>query len=244
VSETSVTAVDAHRRPSRHSFNRLSLALLAVLSVALFLGNVAAQEDARDTTETTVTFDIGAQPLSKALTEFSAATGIEIVVDARETIGRQSLGVRGTMKPHEALVAILAGSGLAPQDLTSGTAYLVPVMAAPATSRPFLPAEEPAFYAVVQRALMRVLCQDEATRPGRYRLALKVWIDASGTAVRAKRLDTTGNPRLDSALDAVIRRVDLGRAAPADLAQPLAVLILPQQQDRCGPAPALRRAAN
>jgi hypothetical protein len=108
------------------------------------------------------------------------------------------------------------------------------------------PATPPVYFAAVQRALLRALCRDQSTMPGPYRLALKLWIEPSGTLARAKRLDTTGDPRLDLAVDSVVQGLDVGQPVPPNLPQPIAILILPQRsQDvvNC-PAQAARRAAN
>jgi hypothetical protein len=194
-------------------------------------------------------FDIPAQSMSEALYAFSATTGIEILVDARSAAGRRSTGVDGVMAPLAALEILLAGSGLVAQDFGPGTIALKPVAPAPAnrpsatSARLDLP-----YFADVQRAVQRALCAEVQTPPGRYRVALKLWIGQSGTVVLSKRLDTTGDPALDAAIDTVMRGGLWIGLPPAELPQPITLLIsrqVPGETSACSSAaPDLHRASN
>jgi hypothetical protein len=177
-----------------------------------------------------IAFDIAPQALPRALAAFSAATGIEVLVDARNAEGRQSAGVIGVMTPPEALRVLLTGNHLVAEEFTPGTVMLMsvampPIAASPSGSRP--PSVDPPYFAIVQRAVLRRLCQDDATSPGGYRVGLKLWIGPYGTVMRSERLGTTGDSGRDAALDAAARSLDVGQPPPAELPQPIAVLILP-----------------
>ncbi len=192
--------------------------------------------------EPSVSLDIPAQPLAKALFAFSAATGVEVLVDARHAAGRRSSPVRGVLPPREALAVLLTGSNLTAREFAPGTITL----SAPASTAPS-PIVEP-YFAEIQRAVQQALCNDTLTSPGRYRLALKLWIGPGGEVVQSKRLDTTGNPDLDRALDASVPGIRIGSPPPADLPQPVALIVSPSYThdiSHCttGPAP-LRRATN
>lgn len=78
----------------------------ALLSPARAQSTPAGARDER------MSFDIGAQSLSKALVAFSHATGSELFFDAGLVRGRTSPGARGSLTRGEALARILAGSGL------------------------------------------------------------------------------------------------------------------------------------
>lgn len=60
----------------------------------------------------TVSFDIPAQPLSSALTQLSATSGMRVSFDEQSVAGKQAPAVRGNLEPAQALSQILAGSGL------------------------------------------------------------------------------------------------------------------------------------
>ena len=192
-------------------------------------------------------FDIPSQSLAKALYAFSAATGIEVLVDARHAAGRQSASVKGLRTPREALEILLTGSNLVAQEFGPGTVTLsVPITSArPST---VLSVDDPPYFADIQRAVQQALCSDTRTSPGRYRLALKLWIGGSGEVLRSKRLDTTGDDNLDAVLDAAMQRMRIGRPPPSDLPQPVALVISPRHANSpasCPPsAPDLRRASN
>ena len=194
----------------------------------------------------TVEFNIPAQPLSKALFAFSAATGIEIVVDARNAAGRRSVDLKGMMSPLDGLRILLAGSNLLAQPFGPGTITLKSVDIDPG-QRATGGRDDEAYYADIQRAVADTLCRDSRTLPGGYRLALKFWIGQSGQVLRAKRLDSTGDDNLDRALDAAVQTVQIGRAPPTDLRQPIVLLISPrpmQESMNCPTrAPDMRRSA-
>lgn len=213
-------------------------ALALGLGLALTV-NTAFAQDGR------ASFDIPAQSLARALYDFSTTTGIEILVDARHAAGRQSPGVKGSMTPRDALKTLLAGSNLIAQDFSPGTVTLsVPTMSAVRVR----PESDLPYFADIQRAVQQVMCSDARTLPGRYRLALKLWIGGSGEVLRSKRLDTTGDDGLDAVLDAAIQKIRIGRPPPPDLPQPVALVILPRPTSGSGEcpsgAPDLRRASN
>jgi hypothetical protein len=68
---------------------------LGLLCGAAGASRAAGQGSAADPAAP-LAFDILPQPLPKALAAFSAATGIEVLVDARNAEGRQSPGVQGS----------------------------------------------------------------------------------------------------------------------------------------------------
>lgn len=187
-----------------------------------------------------IAFNIPAQPLSGALYSFSAASGVEVLVDARNAAGRRSSTVTGTMPPHQALQVLLAGSHLVAKEFAPGTVTLSVPEAANAPGARFYP-----YFAEIQRAVEQTLCHDSRTLPGAYRVALKLWIGPSGEVVRSKRLDTTGDSDRDAALDAVVSSVRVGSPPPAELPQPVALIVSPgytPENSNC--APAIRRASH
>jgi hypothetical protein len=213
---------------------RPSRALALVFALSMATGSGQAEES--------VSFDIPSQPLAKALYAFSAATGIEVLVDARQVAGHRAPDLKGSLPPHEALSILLAGSNLAARELGQETVMLAAMSPAPAAAL-----EDQRYFADVQRAVEHALCADERTLPGRYRLALKLWIGPSGEVTRAKRLDTTGDRARDEAVDAAISRISVGKSPPPLLAQPIALIVWPSYTGAitgCSAGVLPRRAAN
>jgi hypothetical protein len=209
-------------------------------------GSWAAGERSAADPAMPLAFDILPQPLPKALAAFSAASGIEVLVDARNAEGRQSLGVRGLMTPRQALLTLLSGTSLAVEELAPET---VTLKRSRQPAGPRAPAvADPPYFAVVQRAVLRALCRVAETAPGGYRLALRLQIDPTGVVSRWKLLDSTGNADRDRAFAVALSGLDIGEPPPPDLPQPVALVILPQASrdpvDCPAAAPAARRASN
>ena len=87
-------------------FRRLSC-VCAVSVMALTSAGSGAMAEA-DTTK----FDIDAQPLPRAILEFSKQSNIDVIVPSELVRGRQSAPVEGDMPADEALTKMLEGSGL------------------------------------------------------------------------------------------------------------------------------------
>jgi hypothetical protein len=198
--------------------------LIAVSSPAF-----AAGQDS-DASDRPIAFDIAPEPLGDALAAFSAVTGIEVLVDARNVEGHQSAGIVGPMPARKALQVLLAGTPLEVQEFAPGTVTLMRVAKwsaiDPKTTSASAWMDAPYFH-LIQRAVLRALCRSGETVPGSYRLALKLWIEPSGVISQVKRLDTLGDPDRNAAVDTALRQLDIGSPAPPDLPQPIAVVILP-----------------
>lgn len=118
---------------SIHSSRGVHAALLGTAAI-LAMPAAAAQADARR-------FDIPAQPLSKALGQYSRASGILVVADASLTRGRTSTAVHGTLRPRDALSQLLKGTGLAASADGAGGYVLAPLAAAASAAAGSDPAE-------------------------------------------------------------------------------------------------------
>ncbi|TAJ84983.1 MAG: TonB-dependent siderophore receptor [Reyranella sp.] len=71
-----------------------------------------------------VDFNIPAQPLAQALTQFGRQSGLQVAVDAAAVAGKSSGGVYGMMSAQSALQQVLAGTGITYR-FTSPTAVSV-----------------------------------------------------------------------------------------------------------------------
>ncbi len=84
---------------------RCASALLALSATAVAFPATAQTAGERQ-------IDIPAQPLGRALVDYTRTTGILVVADASLTRGRKSAAVRGAYTPAEALAQMLSGTGL------------------------------------------------------------------------------------------------------------------------------------
>jgi len=177
-----------------------------------------------------MSFDIPAQPLASALDRYGDATGREVLYNPALAQGRSSEAVKGRFEPEMALQLLLAGTGLAARFLKDNSFVLVP---APETAEP--PAGSAAaltrqYYGVVQARLRDALCRTNGARPGSYRAAVLVWIAPSGTIARFERLGSAGTVELDRSIDDALRHFSVGAPVPAGFAQPVLIVVLPQDQ--------------
>lgn len=194
---------------------RLGRALTVAFALFSSIGMGSSQDAIR--------FDIPSQPLAKALHAFSATTGVEVMVDARQAAGRHAPEVRGSMPPHEALAMLLAGSTLVAHAFGPSTVTLATISPAAAPT-----IDDQRYFADVQHAIEQALCADIRTSPGHYRLALKLWVGPSGHVTRAKRLDSTGDRSRDDVLDDMLPRISVGKPPPPHFVQPIALVVSPR----------------
>jgi hypothetical protein len=101
----------------------------AVLFLPLLLAN-AAQADDVEPAAGPIAFRIEPQSLDRALMEFSAASGQQVVVDGKLSTGVYSPGVSGSYTPRQALDKLLEGTGIAARVNRNGTVTLEKAKAA------------------------------------------------------------------------------------------------------------------
>lgn len=88
------------------------LAASALVAVAAFAPSTVWAQAAANSQVQRTSFDIAAQPLSKALVQYSNKTGVQLFFDANIVRGKNSGGAQGSLTRSEALGRILSGSGL------------------------------------------------------------------------------------------------------------------------------------
>lgn len=177
-----------------------------------------------------VSFDIPAQSLPKALTQFSFVTGIEILVDARLASNRPSAGVKGVLPAADALEILLIGSNLSAAEISPGTLALRADTPASGVEASVGEQGDLPYFFDVQRAVLDSLCQTPGAAPGAYRLALKMWIGKFGRVLLVRRLDTTGDATRDALVNSAVANLTIGAPPPPDLPQPVVVLVRPQER--------------
>ncbi|KOQ19164.1 hypothetical protein ABW38_18310 [Achromobacter xylosoxidans] len=193
-----------------------------------------AQQRAAETA--LIPFDIAAQPLDAALAAYTQATGMAVLVTSRVTAGRQGAAVRGRLAPREALRQLLAGTGLQAR-YTSASAFTLVEAAAPAAAArpPAAGARAGAvtrYAGVLQNTVTRALCQWTGAQFGRYRASLQLWIGRNGVVRQARVLAGTGDARRDEALAGVLAGLIMDTPPPADLPQPVTIVLAPRPDPR------------
>lgn len=239
-------------RPSAVVTNFRGVALaVATASSTVAPIPASAQQDAAGQ----IAFDIPAQPLPLALGAFSHATGQAVLVDEILTSGRQSAAVKGWLAPGLALETLLQGSGLAVRYVNAGSFTLAPAGVARGSAPQSVardagigadgrPSDYRSYFAAVQASLRAALCQRQETRPGLYRVGLRLWLGPSGAVTRSELLSSTGNRNRDAMLAQVLSTVIIDEPPPATLPQPVTVVLMghrPETADECRPAEAGER---
>ena len=162
-------------------------------------------------------FDIDEQPLATALRALGEQGGVAVLFDDALVAERRSSGVHGTVSPRDALRVLLVGTGLHAR-FSSVNAFTVTADEAPPSGAE--PLASPPVAAdrlvlndvdasLIQAAVERALCAHAATRPGEFRLAMQLWIDASGTIAGAAALAPSADPSRDARVLATVRSVTL-----------------------------------
>lgn len=183
-----------------------------------------------------IRFDIPAQPLAEALHAFGQQSGMAVLVDRELTARQRSMPLTGMFSARDGLRGLLEGTGLMAR-YSSAEAVTVQRVSLPAPApgpRGAGSAGAASNYArTLQRAVEQALCRNALARPGHYRAAVQVWIDARGALAQSRLLASTGDPQRDSALVQSLRGLQLERPPPSALAQPVTLLLLPDTRMDC-----------
>jgi hypothetical protein len=196
------------------------------------LAPAAAQER-----EGAINFDIPAEPLAQALGAYSTATGQAVLVDDGLIPGRSSAAIRGRLAPGEALRTLLQGTGLAARYVTAMSFTLVPAPErrserppAAATARAGA-GDYRSYFAAIQSSLKAALCRQAQTRPGQYRVGVRLWVGRSGIVTHAELLSSTGDRARDVVLAVVLNGITIDEPPPVNLPQPVTVVLARQSPE-------------
>lgn len=180
------------------------------------------------------TFVIPAQPLDQALAAFSVSTGLQMLYDSSLAAGRRSSPVSGAMQPREALVLMLAGTGLTARFTSAGAVVIyagstsavtlnpITATAAPVVGRAGVNAEARAYAEAVQRQTVEALRQDAGLSGGDYALSVRLWVSEQGAARRVEILHGSGDAGRDADFMALASGLRFP-VPPPDLPQPMRI---------------------
>ncbi|MCA6109657.1 energy transducer TonB [Bradyrhizobium cenepequi] len=191
------------------------------------------------TSETKIQFNIPAQPLSRALVDYAAATGLEIFYKAALADNRHSTAVAGVLMPSTALQILLRGTGYTARSTGVGAFTIMPApreVPAAAEARKRL---QP-YFAVVQTGISDALCRN-APGAADKEILLQLWLSSSGLVTRAEVIDDDGKAARDQSYAAAIRGLAFA-IPPPGMPQPVNVVIFPsfKASRTCGPVNAAR----
>lgn len=179
-------------------------------------------------------FVIPAQPLDQALASFSVSTGLQMLYDSSLAAGRRSSPVSGAMQPREALVLMLAGTGLTARFTSAGAVVIyagstsavtlnpITATAAPVVGRAGVNAEARAYAEAVQRQTVEALRQDAGLSGGDYALSVRLWVSEQGAARRVEVLRGSGDAGRDADFMALASGLRFP-VPPPDLPQPMRI---------------------
>jgi hypothetical protein len=212
---------------------RITIILWAALIIAPISAFAASEEAGRVTpirASGQLAFDIPAQPLVSALEAYSSVTGIETIYDSAVARGRRSRAVQGKFTAMDALRTMLLGTPLSARPI-SQDAFTIEVQQGPAQAAMDQTPDKidhRSYFGLIQAGLERAFCKDNQIRPGSYRVVLRFTIAANGQIRQPSVVGTTGSEDRDRMILRTLENVSLGSSPPADLQQPIMMVILPQ----------------
>jgi TonB family protein len=206
---------------------RWSCALILGLAFAILSPLAIADERSME-------FDIPAQALDQALNAFRSAARVDIFYETALTAGRRSREVKGSFTPGRALQTLLGGTGLLVRRTDVDAFAILPGPAEP--DRAQAPANLPdgRFVSALQNGVLDLLCRNSQTWPGRYKVALELWIAPTGVIQHSVLMASTGDVALDTALLQALRGGSINAAPPANVAQPFILTIAPRAPSETG----------
>lgn len=221
-----------NRLPPASAAVRLAIAVATLVAVPLSdIATVHAETAPVSLTATRrFVFDIPAQPLPTALEAYSSVTGIETLYDSAVARERRSAPVQGSLTAAAALRALLSGTSLSARSIARDavTLELLPASAQPAAGPVPDQSVHRVYYSLIQEGLAREFCSVDQLRPGSYRAVLKFTIGANGVIHRPSLVGTTGDGDRDRMIARTVDGMVIGSPPPADLQQPIIMVILPQ----------------
>jgi hypothetical protein len=221
---------------------RIALKVFA-LSCVVCAASVAMVSVASDTVSTVIpqagdagggqlyVFAMDGMPLSDALSEYATITGRSVIYRDDQVAGIYAPALRGRYQAERALNVLLEGSGLMISgdagDQTLGLVLKRGQIAAGTSAVPDKKVNRQ-YDSLLQWRVWQTLCSHARTRPGSYRLMLQVTVNPHGDLSSVKLLTSSGDRVRDKYVYAVLKEISTGVKPPADLQQPLILMILPR----------------
>jgi hypothetical protein len=222
-----------------HPLKRISHALKWAIPV-LWMSNAAfAQVVDRQVAmdQPVIAFDIPSQRLAAALDAYGAATGLDIYFDGALAEGHYSNVVRGSFAPASALRMLLERSGFVAELAQSNGVTILPGTKAASARVPATRNYEP-YFAVIQAGIGKLFCSHPETWPGSGSVVIRLWIGEDGSILRSEAPALGGEPSRSHIFAAALQNIRLDATPPADMPQPLTMVVLPRSPGEVGCTPA------
>lgn len=214
--------------------------LLWAVAGAILVGAAGAPAAAWAQSDTalrtrTYRFEIPAQRLDIALARVSQVSGVQMLYDSALATGRRSAAISGTFTVQEALVRLLAGTGLRARFTSGGsivitqaarpdmTLDMLDVQASPNVGNPPPDPRALAYVELVQRDIINGLKADDSLSAGDYRISVRLWLDERGRVTRSEIISSSGDDRRDQNFSAALRTMRISQSPPEALPQPLRI---------------------
>jgi hypothetical protein len=174
-------------------------------------------------------FDIPPQALEGALKLYGRITLQPTLFRSEMLVGKQSFALHGSYTPEEAIVHLLSGTGLEAERIhtEAGSMWVLKQQEKEQSVYLAILALE-GYPGVLQSLVRKTLCRDEITKPGTYRMLLRLYVAENGDVQQVRLLGSTGNVKRDKAIQQVLEAIHIGSAPPPDMPQPVTLLILPE----------------
>lgn len=192
--------------------------------------SVSPGQNERDEAEL-FSFDIGSVPLLSALQQYATLTRHPTLFRSELVADRTSTAIRGVYSAEAALHLILKGSGLIAEEFNSGGSHAFILKAAPDNPADKGAQRWAAYSRLLQQHVWQRLCRSANAAPGQYRALLRFRVDAVGQIRQPALLASTGDAGRDKAVLGVLQQTKMDLAPPADLPQPLTMLIVPNDAE-------------
>ncbi len=179
-------------------------------------------------------FDIPAQPLASALRLYSNEVQLRLFYDSSLMEGRQSPPVHGAMSARVVLLKLLDGTGFFVTSLEPGTATIL--SSAPQgdnvhekfAAMKSKAAQFSSYFSDVQAGLRAAFCRSPETQVDKEERIIRLWIAPSGAVAHAELISSMGKQAQDDAYAAAIRNLVIDEPPPANLPQPITMMVLPR----------------
>ncbi len=187
-------------------------------------------------------FALPAQPLGDALKVYGNLTQLSVLAQSKLIDNRVSAPVYGDYSADDALQRLLIGTGLKASFTDVDEAVIVPQLASvppPSATAPsatiaasaidgvLADGDNRMYAAMVQTRVTEALCKSPQTRPGSYRLVVRLRIDNVGSVVMSHLVGSTGLPERDAAIERTLLTLEMDSAPPSTLRQPITLLMRP-----------------
>lgn len=228
--------------PSGLRLRWVSLLLIAAL-VHTASGNALHAQAASSGGE--LQFDIPSQPLAAALRAYGNVTGLEVFYDGSLSIGRRSAAVKGPFTPMSGLKALLRGTGYVARITEIANTVTIVNVPSAARLRATFERYQP-YFAVVQARLSETLCDIGESVSDGEEVTVRFWLEPSGVIAGAELPGAAGSDARRRAITARLQGLQIGKAPPVGLPQPLTMVIYPPSAGEASGCPPTnsRRAGN